>query len=93
MSDMKTDVAAFTVRDLNRQPAKVLSICDEEGEVEIHSRAGRKYSLKAIEEDSSGVIQLPDFQSHYKRLNRSGLQPIEDAEEIARLDNIIAGEE
>jgi hypothetical protein len=93
MSVMKPELATFTVRDLNRQPAKVLSRCDEEGEVEIHSRSGKKYSLKAVENSIIEGIQLPDFESHYQRLQKTGSTRVSDPQELDRLNRIIAGEE
>ena len=42
MSDMK----AFTVRDLDRTPAKVLAAADRDGVTRIRSRDGRLYVLR-----------------------------------------------
>jgi len=93
MSDMKANLASFTVRDLNRKPAKVLSTCDAEGEVEIRTRGGKKYSLKLLETPRDEGITLPDFDELYRKLDEAGCQPINNPEEMERLDRIIAGEE
>lgn len=42
MSDMKT----FTVRDLDRSPAKVLAAADRDGVARVRSRTGRTYAVK-----------------------------------------------
>lgn len=44
MSDMDDKVVTYTLRDLNRRPAKVLSACDAEGEVEIRTRSGNVFA-------------------------------------------------
>jgi hypothetical protein len=93
MSDMKHGLATFTLRDLNRKPAKVLSACDSEGEVEIRTRAGKKYSLKVLDTPGNEEIVLPDFDKHYQKIEEAGCQPTDNPEEIERLDRIIAGEE
>ena len=43
MSDMKT----FTVRQLDRETAKVMEACDTYGAVRIRRRDGRTYTLEA----------------------------------------------
>jgi hypothetical protein len=87
MSDMKT----FTVRDLDRRPAKVLEVCDREGVVSIRRRDGRRYRLLA--EAGPGRMRLPsDFaRRHLRRTARLFPDPIPAAQ--ARLaDKMIAGE-
>ena len=63
MSDMKT----FTVRDLDRQPARVLNACDVEGAVKVKRRDGRSYIVRP---DRSGdrIRNLPDFAVRKKAI-------------------------
>ena len=60
MHDIMSDMKTFTVRDLDRQPTKVLKACDVEGAVRIKSRNGRTYTIRA---DNGGqrIRSLPDF--------------------------------
>lgn len=84
MSDMT--VASFTVRDLNRQPARVLAACDRLGAVQIRSRGGKLYWLKA--ERQKGKPRLPDFSARRKAV---GMKPL-GKQAAALLDRLIAGE-
>lgn len=93
MSDMETKVVTYTLRDLNRRPAKVLSACDAEGEVEIRTRSGKTYSLRVKEEPSRKPIKLPDFEARRRRLRDLGFKGPRDPEEIERIERNIAGEE
>ena len=81
----------FTVRDLDRQPAKVLQACDEEGAVGIRRRDGRSYRLLA--DAGPGRMRLPpDFaQRHLRRTARLFPEAI-TAAQTRLADKLIAGE-
>jgi hypothetical protein len=81
----------FTVRDLDRQPAKVLKVCDQEGAVNIRRRDGRSYRLLA--EAAPGRMRLPsDFvRQHLRRTARLFPEPI-SAAQAQLVDKLIAGE-
>ena len=59
--------ATFTLRDLNRQIAKVLETCDKLGSVRIRSRRGKTYEL-TLESRPSKIEVLPDFAARSKRM-------------------------
>lgn len=62
MSDMKT----FTVRQLDRETAKVMEACDTYGAVRIRRRDGRSYTLEA-EHKKDVLINPPDIMARLKR--------------------------
>lgn len=84
----------FTLRDLNRQPAKVLAEVRKFGSAEIRTRSGEVFTMtvKAGEATRGGGTRLPDFEAHWKRLRELGLVP-PPAAENERINRIIAGEE
>ena len=87
MSDMKT----FTVRELDREPSRVLDTCDAEGAVRIRRRDGRAYFIKPeqpapLKSDGSSWISE-------RRKRRNETFPIAMTKKQAReLDRLIAGE-
>ena len=83
MSDMKT----FTVRDLDRQPAKVLKACDAEGVVKVKARSGRTYTLRA-DQGAESIGELPDFTARAKAIFPKPLPK----KQIAMVDRLLAGE-
>ena len=57
-----SDMQKLTVRELSRETARVLSACDQEGEVVIRHSDGREYVLTpTAPRRSRGKHQLPDF--------------------------------
>lgn len=62
MSDVKT----FTVRQLDRETAKVMEACDTYGAVRIRRRDGRSYTLEA-EHKKDFVFNPPDIMARLKR--------------------------
>lgn len=87
MSDMKT----FTVRDLDRSPAKVLAAADRDGVARVRSRNGRTYAVKP----ESTTTQKPDWTG-FAQQRRLWLKkhfpngPIMTGEEAANVDRLIA---
>ena len=84
----------FTLRDLNRQPAKVLAVVRKFGSAEIRTRGGEVFTMTVkVEERTKGASNgLPDFAAHWKRLRELGLVP-PPVSENERINRIIAGEE
>lgn len=93
MSDMST-TASFTLRDLNRQPAKILAAVRKFGSAEIRTRAGEVFTMVPKAERSSRrrTKEFPDFEARWQHMRELGHQP-PSASENERLNRIIAGEE
>jgi hypothetical protein len=83
MSDMKT----FTVRQLDRETAKVMEACDAYGAVRIKHRDGRTYTLQA-EHIQRRVINPPDFVARLKKYCPQKIS----RKQAAFVDKLIAGE-
>jgi len=86
MHDIMSDMKTFTVRDLDRQPTKVLKACDVEGAVRIKSRNGRTYTIRA---DNGGqrIRSLPDFAARKKAIFPKPLT----RKQVALVDRLVAG--
>ena len=84
----------FTLRDLNRRPAKLLAEVRKFGSAEIRTRSGEVFtmSVKAARPTRRAGTGLPDFEAYWKRLRELGLVP-PPASENERINRIIAGEE
>jgi hypothetical protein len=86
---------SFTLRDPNRQPAKVLAACDLQGTVRIHTRDGRSYTLRSELPEASKTAQVDSLiarrQQLRQRLRAAGFVP-PSAAEIERINRLIAGE-
>ena len=76
----------FTVRDLNRQPAKVLEACDRVGTIRIRTRSGRVYRLQpeVTEKEPKKKPAYPDFAARRKRRIRHRTH---QAQPAAAIDN------
>ncbi|MDW8311014.1 MAG: hypothetical protein RMK20_16705 [Verrucomicrobiales bacterium] len=84
----------FTVRDLDRQPAKVLAACDKEGAVRIRRRNGHTYTLRPDEPKRSRVSSEARrrwLEEHFRWLERTFPKPISTAQ-TALVDRLVAGE-
>ena len=96
LSDMSNapPTTVFTLRDLNRQPGKVLAAVRKFGKAEIRTRSGEIFTVavKPEEPTARSGTGLPDFEAHWKRLRELGLVP-PPASENERINRIIAGEE
>jgi hypothetical protein len=87
--------AIFTLRDLNRQPSKVLAAARKFGSAEVRTRAGETFILAAKKEKkrktaSRGIRAR--FEALWKKQIELGCIP-PPASENGRIDRIIAGEE
>ncbi len=84
MSDMKT----FTVRELDRETARVMEACDTYGAVRIKRRDGRTYTLEA-DKGRGRITRLPDFAA--RRRNIFGRKLI-SRKQAALADKLLGGE-
>jgi hypothetical protein len=67
-----SDVKAFTVRDLDRTPAKVLAAADRDGLARVRSRDGRLYVLRP----EKIAAKKKTNWSAFARARRAGLRPL-----------------
>jgi hypothetical protein len=82
----------FTLRDLNRQPAKVLDAVRKFGSAEIRTRRGEIFMVVAKTDPTERGRAFPDFQARWSKLRELGLVPPPPSES-ERIDRIVAGEE
>jgi hypothetical protein len=87
-ADMMSDLKIFTVRDLERHPARVLESCDAHGEARIRCRDGRTYLLKPEAPAGAAITQVPDLAARRARLFPQSLSRVF----ARRLDQALAGE-
>lgn len=87
---------SFTVRDLNRQPARVLAACDRHGAVRIRTRDGRSYCLRPESPEPARTAPVESLVARWgrlrQRLRAAGFVPPSPAE-MERINRLIAGEE
>ena len=83
MSDMKT----FTVRQLDRETARVMEACDTDGSVKIRRRDGRSYTLEA--DHKHVVINPPDIMA---RLKKQFGEVVISRKQARLADKLLAGE-
>ena len=55
----------FTVRELDRETARVMEACDTYGAVRIKRRDGRTYKLE-VEQKQQNVMNPPDIMARLK---------------------------
>jgi hypothetical protein len=90
MSDMK----AFTVRDLDRAPAKVLAAADRDGVARVCSRDGRTYVLRPEKSAARTKAGWPAFA----RTRRAALKslfpqgPVLTADQTRAFDRLLAAD-
>lgn len=90
MSDMK----AFTVRDLDRAPAKVLAAADRDGLARVRSRDGRLYVLRP----EKAVAKKKTNWVTFAQARRAGLKtlfpdgPVLTADETRAFDRLLAAD-
>ena len=90
MSDMK----AFTVRDLDRTPAKVLAAADRDGLAHVRSRDGRLYVLRP----EKIVTKKKTDWSAFARARRAGLKalfpegPVLTPDQARAFDRLLAAD-
>jgi hypothetical protein len=86
--------AVFTLRDLNRRPAKVLEAVRKFGCAEIRTRSGEVFTMSALPKPANdrAAKRFPDFSARWKKLRELGHAPPSYSQN-ERIDRIIAGEE
>lgn len=90
MSDMK----AFTVRDLDRAPAKVLAAADRDGLARVRSRDGRLYVLRP----EKIAAKKKTNWSAFARARRAGLRtlfpdgPVLTTDQARTFDRLLAAD-
>ena len=87
-------VATFTVRDLNRQPAKILDAVRKFGKAEVRTRGGEVFTVarKPVRRKLSAGDFTAKFEALWKTQRELGHVP-PPASENERINRIIAGEE
>ena len=77
LSDMRhiSANAVFSLRDLNRQPAKVLEVVRKYGSVEIRTRSGEVFTVSPTLASSQVASLFPDFSARWKKLRELGHVP------------------
>ena len=85
----------FTVRDMNRNTARVLAACRQHGRVIVKHRAGEQFVMMP-EIAEVAVGPRPDFvermRLHRERMRAMGVRGPTTSEGIEHLNKIIAGE-
>jgi hypothetical protein len=91
---MEKSTATFTLRDLNRQPSKVLDAVRKFGSAEVRTRSGEVFTVavKVDEANEQRSKTLPDFKARWKKLRESGNVP-PSPDENERINRIVASEE
>jgi hypothetical protein len=81
----------FTVRDLDRQPAEVLDVCDREGVARIRRRDGRTYTMRPEQAPAGKVAWRKLVSEHRARIVRIFPEPL-TKKQTGLVDEMIAGE-
>lgn len=66
LADIMSDMKTFTVRQLDRETARVMEACDTYGAVKVRRRDGRSYTLEA-DHKKDAVINPPDIMGRLKK--------------------------
>jgi hypothetical protein len=89
----------FTVRDMNRNTARVLAACRQHGRVVVRSREGEQFEMAPVKapetpEDrlAKADAALERLRLHRERMRTMGCQGPTTPEGIEHLNKIIAGE-
>lgn len=78
----------FTVRQLDRETARVMEACDSSGAVQIKRRDGRTYTL-AVDNNQHAIINPPDIT---RRLKNFFGDTVISKKQAAFADKLLAGE-
>lgn len=88
MSDLRSDMKTFTVRQLDRETARVMEACDTYGSVRIRRRDGRTYTLQT---DRNGEFSLSDWLAERLRKSKAlfGDQPPLTKKQLREFEQLI----
>lgn len=90
-------VATFTLRDLNRQPAKILDAVRKFGSAEIRTRAGEVFTMASKSSPKrrpKGFNVRGHFEAIAEKQRAAGYVPARRGDfDEERFNRIIAGEE
>lgn len=95
-------VATFTLRDLNRQPAKVLAAVRKYGSAEVRTRGGEVFTVAPKQDADAGMPETQEaapsaeahFEALWQRMGDMGYKPPVRGEfDEERFNRTIAGEE
>lgn len=82
----------FTIRDLDREPAKVLAAADHDGVARVRSRDGRTYSLRPENappaSETGWAAYARSRQAGLKKLFPDG--PVMTADQARTFDRLLA---
>ena len=81
----------FTVRELDRQPARIRDACDSEGAVRIRRRNGCTYTMRPETQRRNDISWKEWLAYRRKRLEDIFPAPVSRAQ-ADELDRMIAGE-
>lgn len=89
--------ASFTLRDLNRQPAKVLAAVRKYGSAEVRTRSGEIFTVapklsRTLNRSQTTKAISERFQKLWSKQRAAGFIPPPESEN-ERINRIIAGEE
>lgn len=84
--------AVFTLRDLNRQPAKVLEAVRKFGSVEIRTRSGEVFTVAPKADETLSTREFPNFKARWKKLRELGHVPPPPSENDS-INRVIAGDQ
>ena len=90
-ADMMSDMKTFTVRELDREPSRVLDTCDAEGAVRIRRRDGRTYVMEANHARTTSVPVSDLLARHRARIKGIFPEPLTKKQTRA-VDRMIRGE-
>ena len=86
MSDIT--MSTVTVRELHRNTASVLEVCEREGEVIVRHRDGREFRIAPVEKPTAKKAEWPDFRARRLRISAEPIPP----DICAKVDAAIRGE-
>lgn len=93
-----SNAVTFTLRDLNRQPARVLAAVRKFGSVEVCSRSGEVFTLAPKVQPKQKPGKAADIKSHFESLwqrqrDLGYVAPRPSDFDANRFNQIISGEE
>lgn len=84
-------MTTFTVRELDREPARILDLCDAEGAVRVRRRDGRVYTIRRDPSMKAPGSWSKWMAQRRKRLKEIFPKPI-PMKQVREVDRMIAGE-